>query len=144
MTEDLLATARVAYLATASADGRPHVVPIVFVWRDGVLYTPLDLKPKRVLDPRALRRVKNLLANPRVAVVVDRHDEDWSRLAFVLVEGRATLLESGPEYAGAIIALVDKYPQYEQLPLAGRPLIRVEAEKTTSWSARGTALTSRA
>ncbi len=116
----------------------------MFVWRDGILYTPLDLKPKRVRDPRALRRVKNLLANPRVAVVVDRYDEDWSRLGFAIVEGRATLLESGPEYEGAIIALVDKYPQYEQLPLAGRPLIKVEAETTTSWSARGTALTSRA
>lgn len=112
-------------------------MPIVFVWRDGVLYTPLDRKPKRVSDPRRLRRVKNVLENPRVAVVVDRYHEDWDRLAFVLVEGTATLLESGREYDRAARALVEKYAQYQDLPLAGRPLVRIAATKTTRWSAAG-------
>ncbi|MGH2498521.1 MAG: pyridoxamine 5'-phosphate oxidase family protein, partial [Candidatus Limnocylindria bacterium] len=55
---DLLERARVAHLATADRGGRPHVVPIVFVWSDPVLYTPLDRKPKRARDPRALRRAR--------------------------------------------------------------------------------------
>lgn len=112
------------------------MVPIVFVWREGVLYTPIDEKPKRSRDPRALRRVKNILENPRVAVVVDRYDEDWSRLAFAILEGRASLLESGREHERALAALAEKYPQYAELPLAGRPVIKVEVERTTTWSAR--------
>lgn len=132
--DDLLATARVAHLATASKDGRPHVVPIVFVYRDGVLYTPLDLKPKRVSDPKRLRRVRNIVENPKVSVVVDRYDEDWSRLAFALLDGEASLLESGREREGAVAALLEKYPQYQGLPLAERPLIRIAVKRTTYWS----------
>ena len=131
--DDLLASARVAHLATAGRDGRPHVVPICFVWRDGALYTPLDLKPKRRADPRRLRRVRNLLENPRASVVVDRWDEDWSRLAYVLVEGPAALLEEGAERDAAEAALFTKYPQYRALPLAGRPIVRVRAERVIFW-----------
>ncbi len=133
LADDLLATARVAHLATAAPDGRPHVVPICFAWRDGILYTPLDLKPKRSRDPRRLRRVRNLLANPRASVVVDRWDEDWSRLAYVLLEGEATLLEAGAERRAAEEALVAKYPQYRGQALAGRPIIRVRADHVVTW-----------
>src|SRR5438093_321184 len=78
---ELLTTARVAHLATADQYARPHVVPIVFVWRDRVLYTPLDRKPKRDDDWHALRRVRNIETNGRVAIVVDRYDEDWAERA---------------------------------------------------------------
>lgn len=132
-----LRDARVAHLATASRDGRPHVVPIVFVWQASVLYTPLDLKPKRSADPKRLRRVRNLLENPRVVVVVDHYEEDWSRLAYALLEGTATLLESGEEYLAAARALAAKYPQYQELPLAGRPIVRIAVERMTRWEARG-------
>lgn len=125
-----------AHLATASREGRPHVVPIVFAWQGRVLYTPLDLKPKRSADPKRLRRVRNILDNPRVAVVIDRYDEDWSRLAFSLLEGRATLIESGAERDAAAEALAAKYPQYRELPLAGRPIVRIEVERVTTWEAR--------
>src|SRR6266571_1842062 len=77
---ELLATARVAHLATSDQYARPHVVPIVFVWRDGVLYTPLDRKPKRDDDWHALRRVRNIETNGRVAIVVDRSEEHTSEL----------------------------------------------------------------
>jgi PPOX class probable F420-dependent enzyme len=131
---DLLSTARVAHLATSDQYARPHVVPIVFVWHDDVLYTPLDRKPKRDDDWHALRRVRNIETNGRVAIVVDRYDEDWSRLAWVMVEGVATILESGDERDGAAALLVAKYAQYETLPLEGRPIVRVEIERASEWS----------
>lgn len=130
---DLLETARVAHLATSGRDGRPHVVPICFVWRSGILYTPIDLKPKRSSDPRRLRRVRNLIENPRASVVVDTYGEDWSRLAYVLVEGAATVLESGAEHRAAADALLAKYPQYAALPLGARPIVRVAATRIVRW-----------
>ncbi|HEV8669380.1 MAG TPA: TIGR03668 family PPOX class F420-dependent oxidoreductase [Candidatus Limnocylindria bacterium] len=130
----LLATARVAHLATADQYARPHVVPVVFVWREPVLYTPLDRKPKRDDDWHALRRVRNIETNGRVAIVVDRYDEDWSRLVWVLVEGVAAILERGEERDAAAALLREKYAQYESLPLAGRPVVRVEIERAAEWS----------
>jgi PPOX class probable F420-dependent enzyme len=131
---ELLAAARVAHLATADQYARPHAVPIVFVWREGLLYTPLDRKPKREDDWHALRRVRNIETNGRVAVVVDRYDEDWSRLAWVMLEGVATILESGEERDAAAALLTEKYAQYERLSLDGRPIVRVEIERASEWS----------
>ena len=131
---DLLSTARVAHLATSDQYARPHVVPIVFVCIDDVLYTPLDRKPKRDDDWHALRRVRNIETNGRVAIVVDRYDENWSRLAWVMVEGVATILESGEARDSAAALLVAKYAQYETLSLDGRPIVRVEIERASEWS----------
>lgn len=130
----LLSTARVAHLATSDQYARPHNVPIVFVWREGILYTPLDRKPKRDDDWHALRRVRNIETNGRVAIVVDRYDEDWSRLAWVLIEGVATILEVGEEREAAATLLTEKYAQYEKLPLTGRPIVRVQIERSAEWS----------
>ena len=131
---DLLAHARVAHLATSDQYARPHAVPIVFVLHDKVLYTPLDRKPKRDDDWHALRRVRNIETNGRVAIVVDRYDEDWSRLAWVLLEGVATILEDGEERHAAAALLLAKYAQYKTMPLEGRPIVRVEIERATEWS----------
>jgi len=131
---ELLENARVAHLATADQYARPHAVPIVFVWRAGLLYTPLDRKPKREDDWHALRRVRNIETNGRVAIVVDRYDEDWSRLAWVMLEGIATILETGEERDAAATLLRDKYPQYETLSLDGRPIVRVDIERESEWS----------
>jgi PPOX class probable F420-dependent enzyme len=131
---ELLTTARVAHLATSDQYARPHVVPIVFVWQEGVLYTPLDRKTKRDDDWHALRRVRNIETNGRVAIVVDRYDEDWSRLAWVLLEGVATILESGDERDAGAKLLREKYAQYETLSLDGRPIVRVEIERAGEWS----------
>jgi PPOX class probable F420-dependent enzyme len=131
---ELLSTARVAHLATSDQYARPHVVPIVFVWSDDVLYTPLDRKPKRDDDWHALRRVRNIETNGRVALVVDRYDEDWSHLAWVMVEGVATILESGDERDAAAALLIEKYAQYGTLPLEGRPIVRVAIERASEWS----------
>jgi coenzyme F420-0:L-glutamate ligase/coenzyme F420-1:gamma-L-glutamate ligase len=131
---ELLTTARVAHLATSDQYARPHVVPIVFVWTSDVLYTPLDRKPKRDDDWHALRRVRNIETNGRVAIVVDRYDEDWSHLAWVMVEGVATILESGDDRDAAVALLKEKYAQYETLSLEGRPIVRVEIERAGEWS----------
>ena len=131
---ELLATARIAHLATADQYARPHAVPIVFVWSEGILYTPLDRKPKREDDWHALRRVRNIETNGRVAIVVDRYDEDWSRLAWVMLEGVATILETGEERDSAADLLTTKYAQYETLSLEGRPIVRVVIERASEWS----------
>ncbi|MDQ2950712.1 MAG: TIGR03668 family PPOX class F420-dependent oxidoreductase [Chloroflexota bacterium] len=131
----LLDTADVAHLATADQYARPHVVPIVFVWRDDRLYFPLDRKPKREDDWHMLRRVRNIETNGRVSVVVDRYDEDWTKLAWVLLEGVATILETGEERDEAATALSDKYAQYSRGDLDDRPVVRVVIERTVQWNA---------
>ncbi|MBI4493658.1 MAG: TIGR03668 family PPOX class F420-dependent oxidoreductase [Chloroflexi bacterium] len=128
----LLGRARVAHLATADAAGRPHVVPIVFAFDGQRLYSAVDEKPKRV-GPGQLRRVRNLRERPRAAVVVDRYDEDWSRLVYVLLEGPARLLEAGAEHARAVELLRAKYPQYVRHRLEERPIIALDPERVVAW-----------
>ena len=132
----LLAASRVAHLATADQYSRPHNVPIVFVLEGDRLYFPLDRKPKREDDWHILRRVRNIETNGRVSVVVDRYDEDWSQLAWVLLEGVATILETGDERDAAARALAKKYAQYAEGALEGRPVVRVAIERTVTWSAQ--------
>jgi PPOX class probable F420-dependent enzyme len=121
---------RVGHLATANADGRPHVVPVCFAYLDGRIYISIDEKPKRSLR---LKRLRNIEANPQVALVLDRYDEDWSHLAWVLVQGTATVLDNGPEHSRALIALREKYPQYRVMGLEDRPVISVTVERVSSW-----------
>lgn len=123
-----------AHLATADQYARPRAVPIVFVWLDPHLYTPLDDKPKSVAWSE-LGRARDIAATGRASVVVDLYDEDWSRLAWVRVDGTAEILEDGAERERAAAALTAKYPQYRDLPLDGRPIIRLTAERVIEWQA---------
>ena len=131
--------ARRAILATLDPHGRPRLVPVCFALLDDetgtpVLYTPLDEKPKQVTDPRELARVRDILARPEVTILVDRWDEDWSRLAWVRMFGTALLLERGTaEHEGAVQTLRVKYPQYAGHSLETRPLIRVPIHRITAW-----------
>ena len=128
---------RVARLATADAGGRPHAVPVCFAYRTGVVYVALDEKPKDV-PPERLKRVRNILENPEVTLVADRYEEDWSLLAFVMVRGRAELLEPGIEEHGAAVRLLrGKYHQYERMKIEENPVIAVRAENAASWGALG-------
>jgi PPOX class probable F420-dependent enzyme len=102
---------------------------------DGNLYFPLDRKPKRDDDWHALRRVRNIETNGRVSIVVDRYDEDWAKLAWVLLEGVATILESGTERDGAAARLTERYAQYRGTALDDRPVVRVIIERTVAWHA---------
>ncbi len=126
---------RVARLATADAAGRPHAVPVCFAYAPGSIYIALDEKPKNVPVTR-LKRVRNILENPDVALVADRYAEDWGLLAFVMVRGRAELLEPGSgEHAAAVRLLRGKYHQYETMAIEENPVITIRAGKVASWGA---------
>jgi PPOX class probable F420-dependent enzyme len=126
-------TQRVARLATAGADGNPHVIPVCYAFDGTHFYTPLDEKPKRV-DGRKLRRVRNIEARPEVALVIDQYDDDWSRLGYLLVEGRAELL--APEdatHAHALVLLRVRYSQYRTMALEKNAVIVITPDHVTSW-----------
>jgi PPOX class probable F420-dependent enzyme len=133
-SRDRFADARVARMATADADGVPHLVPIVFaVWSEvgaDRLYTAIDGKPK---GRSPLRRLANIAANPRVAVLVDDYAEDWTQLWWARADGTARVLPLGePEVVGALRLLAGRYPQYDQVPIIG-PLIAVDVERWSGW-----------
>jgi PPOX class probable F420-dependent enzyme len=127
-----LGEARIGRLATADARARPLVVPVCYVFDGERLYSAVDAKPKRT---RALRRLKNIADNPRVALVVDHYDEDWETLRYVLVEGTADVLTRGPDFARAIDLLVEKYPQYRAMELdrAEGAVIRIAPDRIVAW-----------
>jgi coenzyme F420-0:L-glutamate ligase / coenzyme F420-1:gamma-L-glutamate ligase len=126
---------RVALLATADAAGAPHAVPVCFAYSGGGIFIALDDKPKDV-PPARLKRVRNILENPSVALVVDRYAEDWSLLAFVMVRGRAELVEPGTEeHASAVRLLRGKYHQYEEMRIEDNPVISIRPERVASWGA---------
>jgi len=127
-----LRSARVARLATADASGQPHVIPICYAFDGRDLYSPIDEKPKRT-SPLRLRRIRNIGSNPKVAVVVDRYVEDWKRLAYVLIFGRAKLLTRGPTHKRAVLLLRRKYLQYRRMAIEDRPMIQIQPTRVTSW-----------
>jgi|SRR5918996_5212842 PPOX class probable F420-dependent enzyme len=132
--EPFVRDARVARLATVDQRGRPHIVPVCFAYQDGFIYSVLDAKPKRV-PVQQLRRVRNLLANPNVQLLIDRYDEDWSRLRYIQLRGRASLVESGPEHESALALVRDKYVQYTSMPIDRAPIIKIVVEGYVTWTA---------
>ena len=127
-------TARVARLATIDPDERPHLVPIVFVLDGQTLYSAVDAKPKR---SRRLRRVANARERPDVTVLVDHYEDDWGRLWWVRLRGRARVLDAGEEAERTLRLLVDKYEQYRREP-PGRPVLAVDILEWRSWEASAT------
>ena len=132
---NFLQTQRTATLATTGAEGAPHALPVCFLTDVGNVYIAIDQKPKSG-DPRALKRLRNIAENPQVALVADRYDDaDWSRLGWVMVRGRAEILEDGAEYTDAQARLTARYTQYQAMDLEGLPVIAIRIEKVTSWGA---------
>lgn len=132
-----LKTARIARLATVDPAGRPHVVPVCFVYRSKIFYTAIDRKPKRV-PAEKLARLRNIKHSPQVALLIDSYDEDWSKLWYILVQGKARLLPEpgGKEHSLAVRALKHKYPQYRAGMLTDdAPIIRITVERISSWHA---------
>jgi coenzyme F420-0:L-glutamate ligase / coenzyme F420-1:gamma-L-glutamate ligase len=126
---------RVARLASADAAGKPHAVPVCFAFAPSSIFIALDEKPKKV-PASSLKRVRNILENPEVALIADRYAEDWSLLAFVMVRGRAELLEPDTdEHAAAMRLLRGKYHQYEAMRIEENPVIAIRPEKAVSWGA---------
>jgi PPOX class probable F420-dependent enzyme len=122
---------RVAHLATADADATPHVVPVCFALHENAVYVTIDQKPKG--EPRSLKRLRNIAENPAVALVVDRYDEDWSRLGWVMLRGQAQILDNGAEHDLAQDLLRSRYPQYRLMQLAELPVIAIRIERVASW-----------
>ena len=135
---ELLRESRVARLGTADRAGQPLVVPVCYVFDGRVCFSAIDAKPKRVPGGE-LRRVRNIAENPRVSLVVDRYDEEWSRLCWVIVQGRADILSDGSERAGAVDLLRVKYAQYRAMGLDRNTatVIRIWPERTMFWSWSG-------
>ena len=124
---------RVAHLATADADGAPHVVPVCFALVGETVYITIDEKPKRVAGG-ALKRLRNIADNPKVALVADRYDDgDWSRLGWVMVRGPAEILAAGREHGAAQERLRGRYKQFEAMDLTDKPVIAIRIERISSW-----------
>lgn len=129
----LFAEARVARLATADADGRPHLVPLVFAVAGDVVFSAVDAKPKRTT---ALRRLENVRQNPRVALLADHYDDsDWDALWWVRADGVARVLAAEDAEARRGVALLaDRYAQYRAEPPRG-PVLAIAVERWSGWRA---------
>ncbi len=132
-------TASVARLATAGADGRPHIVPVTFAVvtqnASETLYSAVDHKAKRTTS---LRRLANVEANPAVALLADHYEQDWGALWWARADGRARVLRAGSvEARQGVAALVARYPQYRSQPPTG-PVLAVDVLSWSGWSAQGT------
>ena len=119
-------------MATVDDAGSPHVIPVCYAFDGARIYTALDLKPKRV-EGRMLKRVRNILENPRVALVIDDYSESWSDLAYVLVHGVASIVDDGEERRRGEELLRTKYPQYRELLEPGATIIGIKPERVISW-----------
>jgi PPOX class probable F420-dependent enzyme len=128
---------RVGRLGTADPTGQPLVVPICYAWDGAALFSAIDAKPK-ARPGEALKRIRNITDNPKVSVVIDRYDEDWTELRYVIIEGAARLLTGGTDFSRGADLLLAKYPQYRAMGL-GRDvglMIKVEPSKVTHWQFR--------
>jgi len=123
---------RIGHLATADASAAPHVVPVCFGLLDETLYITIDRKPKRATD-RPLKRLANILENPQAAIVFDHYDEDWRRLAWVMLRGRAEILADGAEHGRAQTLLQGRYRQLADMQIAELPVIAIRIERVASW-----------
>jgi PPOX class probable F420-dependent enzyme len=132
-TEDArerFAAQRVARLATAGRDGQPHVVPITFAVDGDRIYTAVDHKPKTTPN---LRRLRNIAENPRVALLTDHYEDDWTKLWWVRVDGHASIVTADTAMRPHLDLLAERYGQYRQARPAG-PVIVIESERWTGWS----------
>jgi PPOX class probable F420-dependent enzyme len=123
---------RVARFASADAHAQPHVVPVCYCLVDDCAYFSIDEKPKQA-DVRRLKRLRNIAQNDRVALVVDRYDEDWTQLGWVMLRGRAEILDDGAEHGCAQQALRARYLQYRSMQLTALPVVAIRIEHAASW-----------
>ncbi len=133
--EEFIQRVRVARLATIDSQFIPHLVPVVFVFYGNHFYIPVDEKRKKA-KPEKLRRIKNIQGNPNVALLIDEYSEDWTRLAFVMIQGIASIVESGVQpdiqLQQALKELTTKYTQYQKVGI-GEMCIRIKPVKVISW-----------
>jgi PPOX class probable F420-dependent enzyme len=129
----LLDRSRIAHLATADGQGRPHVIPLCYARMGEVIVFVVDEKPKRA--GKTLKRMRNIAENPAVALVVDVYDEDWRRLEYALLHGRAEVVEDSGERQRAVEALRERYPQYRSMALDAphNQVVRITPARVHHW-----------
>ncbi len=125
-----LAGSKIAHLATVSAQGRPHIVPIVFALEGDTLYFAVDAKPKKTTR---LTRLKNIAANPAVSVLVDHFEDDWNALWWVRADGTAHILTDDAHAERAIDLLANRYQQYVTERPHG-PVVAIHIDRLTGWT----------
>ncbi|MBI4522812.1 MAG: TIGR03668 family PPOX class F420-dependent oxidoreductase [Deltaproteobacteria bacterium] len=125
-------SSRVAHLATADKKGQPLVIPICFAFDGRELYSAVDEKPKKG-SPLSLKRVRNIRVNPPVCIVIDRYDEDWRKLGYLLIMGKARVMLRGETHKKAVTLLRKKYSQYREMAIHERPIIRITPGHFKSW-----------
>jgi PPOX class probable F420-dependent enzyme len=133
--EEFIERARVARLATANSESKPHLVPVVFVFDGNYFFIPVDEKRKKTVKPEKLKRVRNINENPNVALLIDEYSEDWTKLAFVMIQGKASIADKtqgNMQLQEAYKKLTSKYPQYQKIGL-GKVCIVIKPEKVTTW-----------
>lgn len=128
-----LQAARSTRLATASAEGIPHLVPITFAVEGDQLFFAIDHKPKSSM---ALRRLDNIRANPYVSVLADHYDDDWTQLWWVRADGAAAIWDDSPAREHALDLLAARYPQYTETRPAG-PVVAITLTRISGWSYKG-------
>lgn len=135
---EIIKSARIGYLATSSSNLQPYLTPVVFIVLQNRIFIPLDDKPKTI-DVKELRRVKNIEENPKVSFLVDHYDEDWTNLWFVMIIGRATLVQmngrnkrTAKEIMNIHNMFLKKYSQYAKIGI-GNIYIKIGIEKTICW-----------
>ena len=124
----------VARLATADERGQPHVIPFCYAFDGTAVYFIVDEKPKRQTG-KPLKRIRNILANPHVAIVIDDYADDWTQLAYVLITGKASIVEAEEEHTRALGLLRERYLQYRAMPLSflHNAVVRILPTKVIAW-----------
>jgi len=131
-----LLRSRLGHLACSTGrGGKLLVIPICYAFDGSMIYSAIDEKPKST-EPLALRRVSNIIENPKVCFIVDEYCEDWRRLQYLLVHGTAAVLTEGMDFDAAISLLRRKYRQYETMRLEGRPIIEIKPMRIVAWRSR--------
>ena len=133
--EEFIERARVARLATVDYTSKPHLVPVVFVFDGNHFFIPIDQKRKTV-KPQGLKRIKNIQNNPNVALLIDEYSEEWTELAFVTIQGKASIAnktEGNIQMREAYKKLMTKYIQYQKVGI-GEMCIIITPEKVALWS----------
>jgi PPOX class probable F420-dependent enzyme len=133
--EEFIERARIARLATIDSEFKPHLVPVVFVFDGNYFFIPVDEK-RKTAKPEKLKRIRNIQDNPNVALLFDEYSEDWTKLAFVMIQGEASIASKGEgniQVRQAYKKLMTKYVQYQKVGV-GEMCIKITPKKVASWS----------
>jgi PPOX class probable F420-dependent enzyme len=133
--EEFIERARFARLATIDSEFKPHLVPVVFVFNGNHFFIPVDEK-RKTAKPEKLKRIRNIQHNPNVALLIDEYSEDWTKLAFVMIQGKASIASKGEgnvQVREAYKKLMTKYIQYQKVGV-GETCIIITPKKVASWS----------